>query len=557
MQGGEASAKRSAPLGRAAAPLELDLSAVVPDPALYHQHQSPAPFILGGGISTPTSQHSPQSVGTPNVLQLTPSQVEVFAGLGLSSLISNPSSPFLTNDPAPSHSSPGFVHHNNGGDMSANVAISNGVHAFSTPGGVSGAAAAAAAIAGGSATVAGGARGPPPLTMDLDLAFPSPPHSGAASTSTSTPSTACRPSYNYYPPPAVVPVVPTPPVRHHPYAHPAHGLRIAPPMSHTQSSSASLPMYFGTPALPTTASAGSSSASADPPAALVSPQQPSPVGNNPAHHLSFSTAPPAPHRIQSAPAHILTLSATISNKGQGVGGASGGTEVLQLQHPLANSETDLSGADQRFGDRTGSGMDEGAYGGAGGAAGMPPEWEHAGRGLHHLRQASEDSGGLSGPTSARDWEGDRSMMDGQQLQHQQQQHQPQQQQAQQLVKLVKSEDSPAAGYFDNVPSSYTYVGAQPPRAYAHSPAPGPSPAATEQDALAATGGPGPAIALVRNRLPILEAALSASASESGNDEEEIWRGVEGAFEELRRVMRGRKEARRIVASGPKGAKVRW
>lgn len=70
-----------------------------------------------------------------------------------------------------------------------------------------------------------------------------------------------------------------------------------------------------------------------------------------------------------------------------------------------------------------------------------------------------------------------------------------------------------------------------------------------------------AISLVRNRLPILEAALVGSAKDVGNDEDEIWKGVEGAFEELKRVMSGRREVRRVLAGGGggvqagKGAKV--
>lgn len=57
-----------------------------------------------------------------------------------------------------------------------------------------------------------------------------------------------------------------------------------------------------------------------------------------------------------------------------------------------------------------------------------------------------------------------------------------------------------------------------------------------------------AIALLRNRLPIMEAALSTSPSDPGGDEEEIWKGVEGAYSELKRIIMCRKEARRGVLS---------
>lgn len=53
-----------------------------------------------------------------------------------------------------------------------------------------------------------------------------------------------------------------------------------------------------------------------------------------------------------------------------------------------------------------------------------------------------------------------------------------------------------------------------------------------------------AIALLRNRLPIMEAALSTTPNAPGGDEEEIWKGVEAAYGELRRIMMGRKDVRR-------------
>ncbi|GAA5822689.1 hypothetical protein JCM11251_004344 [Rhodosporidiobolus azoricus] len=59
-----------------------------------------------------------------------------------------------------------------------------------------------------------------------------------------------------------------------------------------------------------------------------------------------------------------------------------------------------------------------------------------------------------------------------------------------------------------------------------------------------------AISLLGKRLPIMEAALSSSEKESGNDEEEIWKGIEGAYEELKRIMGDRKDARRIAHGLP-------
>lgn len=64
-----------------------------------------------------------------------------------------------------------------------------------------------------------------------------------------------------------------------------------------------------------------------------------------------------------------------------------------------------------------------------------------------------------------------------------------------------------------------------------------------------------AITLLQKRLPIMGAALSTSESESGQDEEEIWKGIEGAYEELKRIMLDRKETRRHAGTGV-GSKVR-
>ncbi|GAA5900722.1 hypothetical protein JCM6882_007648 [Rhodosporidiobolus microsporus] len=63
-----------------------------------------------------------------------------------------------------------------------------------------------------------------------------------------------------------------------------------------------------------------------------------------------------------------------------------------------------------------------------------------------------------------------------------------------------------------------------------------------------------AISLLGKRLPIMEAALSSSEVESGNDEEEIWKGIEGAYEELKRIMGDRKDARRVALGLPVASK---
>ncbi|GAA5911157.1 uncharacterized protein JCM6883_004291 [Sporobolomyces salmoneus] len=63
-----------------------------------------------------------------------------------------------------------------------------------------------------------------------------------------------------------------------------------------------------------------------------------------------------------------------------------------------------------------------------------------------------------------------------------------------------------------------------------------------------------AILLLQKRLPIMEAALTTSVVEPGQDEEEIWKGIEAAYGELRRIMGDRKDRRRQSAAlGPKGS----
>ncbi|GAA6012435.1 hypothetical protein JCM11491_004332 [Sporobolomyces phaffii] len=53
-----------------------------------------------------------------------------------------------------------------------------------------------------------------------------------------------------------------------------------------------------------------------------------------------------------------------------------------------------------------------------------------------------------------------------------------------------------------------------------------------------------AILLLQKRLPIMEAALTTSIVEPGQDEEEIWKGIEAAFGDLKRIMGDRKDRRR-------------
>lgn len=415
---------------------------------------------------TPTGPSSPTQANPSRLLQLSPSQAEALAGLGLSALIPN-SSPFSPVDSPLSSGSPAFP-----GDNGANQGYARG-------GAISAGAALAGVMAGGNGAgpaqpIGSTAAVARTLNMDLDHAFPTPPLSGPSSAA-STPSAIPRPNYAYYPPP--IPAV----QRHHPYAHPTHARPAA--VAHSQSTSA-VPMYF-------------SSSPADSPLATSSSLSTAP----PSHPLAYASPPPpaAPHRVHSAPAHILTLS----------------TQGLQpdpeSQHPLANSATE-SDVELRFPEMTGV-ESAGPYGGS-----NPSEWKQGGSIPMTLPPLQTGV-----PTSAGGavWDGERRMSEG----HKER----------------------SAGYFDSTAGGFSF--GNPQHAYVAPPA---TPSRVVQ-----LDSPIPAIALVRNRLPILEAALSATASEPGHDEAEIWKGVEGAYEELKRVMMGRKEARRdsrrtaVTALGPK------
>lgn len=442
--------------------------------------------------STPlSSQQSPQP-STQHILQLTPSQAEALAGFGLSSLITTTPSDFSPG-PVVSPQSPAYSQHSN--DLGGGGAILSPFGRPSSGAGIN--PTNSAGIAAASTPSATTSSQPPPSTMvpralaqEIDLAFP------VASSAASTPSAAPRAGGYYYPATAA-PAHATTVQRHHPYAHPTHPNR--PTHSQTASTSA-LPLYLSTP--PVASPLPTSSASADPP----QPQPNSIV--SPAGSLGFPPVQPlGPLRVHSAPAHILSL-ANVNGTGEG------------MQQAMAGVESEGAGP---LGDA-------GAYT----PTQAGPEWDPA-TGLP-LNASAVAANGLvsSAPGSVGgDWEGERGMVgvEGQQP--------PQ----------VKQEDQapPPAGFFDG---AFNYATASPVYNHALPPpppqpaqsAPLPMPPAPSHDTVVS------AITLLRNRLPIMEAALSTSASEPGNDEEEIWKGVEGAYGELRRIMMSRKDARRGLAS---------
>ncbi|KAI5479628.1 hypothetical protein MNV49_003138 [Pseudohyphozyma bogoriensis] len=401
------------------------------------------------------------------------------------------------------------------------------------------------AQSGASSTFATGGPIPPPtsgapslslgsipraLGMELDPSFPTPPHS-APSTAVSTPSSGgppqsrAAPTYAYYPAASSV-AAPTPAPqhpsvqRHHPYAHPSHGptrtVQQPPPLAHSQSSSA-VPLFFTNNTAPPTPVPATTDTNLPSPASQLAP--PTPSAQSP-HPLAFSPAPPAPHRNHSAPAHFLTLS-TNSSEGS-------------HPHPLSNSSEMETGeyGNPGAGDQP---MEDGAYHGV---AAVAPVTQVTQEWLQQQQMAQAQAQAQNG---VRDWDGDRSMS---------------------APNEGAKEGAP--GYFDGngsfvygppaqVPPPQAYAqpnqplptqSQPPPQQSAPSPAPLPPPPPAPTPLL---DSPVAAIALVRNRLPILEAALNHSATEPGLDEEEIWKGVEGAYEELKRVMLSRKEVRRATA----------
>ena len=314
----------------------------------------------------------------------------------------------------------------------------------------------------GSGSLQGGVSTPAARNPVMDLEQA---YGSPSSSAASTPAAGPR-SYVYYPPLATAPL-PHPAVqRHHPYAHPAHVRATPPSLPHSLSSNS---LYFATQSGPPT------SIPTDVPPSLGSP-----LG------LGFPTTAPLPHRVHSAPTHTLSLSTK---------GLSDGMGRMISMTPEAG--------DGRFEGM--NGMEDGM-----GGEGYESNWDPT---------QSLGAGG------ARDWDGDRSMIE---------------RPLSATTIKVKEEQHQPAGYFDSsfLPQQNAYPA---PSSLASVLSPGSNGGSHHESAV-------PAIALLRNRLPILEAALSVSASAPGEDEEEIWKGVEGAFEELKRVIHGRMDSRRELMS---------
>ncbi|KAL8293121.1 hypothetical protein RQP46_000815 [Phenoliferia psychrophenolica] len=460
------------------------------------QHQAPPPVHKHPPIpihysNIPSSQSQPPSNLVPASQHAAPlmqsqAQASMMAGMGLSLLTSTPSfsSPPDSNSPSTPVYTPASIE--------PSLSGVNHMQSFSQP------------SAGGQGGSAQGQHVPPnlvrQLSMDVDHAYAAPSHSAPPSTPAGQlPGTSFARPGSYYPPQAASTSAHPAVQRHHPYAHPTH-TRPMPPLPHSQSTPA-VPLYH----FANTPSSGAQTPTDSPP--LATPLT-SPTTSTPPHSLVYPSAPPGPHRVHSAPTHLLSH-----------------VSPAPRQDGSKLSLGDISALDD--------GMDEGGYGGG------QPEWE-ARPVLPARRMTGQSAGSNGGPIPGgsvpRDWDGDRAMLVDAQV-------------ANGHSTPAQDDQAGQNGYFDGTP----------PQNFAYYQQPGPAPGQIlsptgqlppQHSTMIQLDSPVQAIALVRNRLPILEAALSASANDLGNDEEEIWKGVEGAYEELKRIMFGRRDARRAAAGKP-------
>lgn len=282
--------------------------------------------------------------------------------------------------------------------------------------------------------------------------------------------------------------------RHHPYAHASR------PSLHTQTSGSSIPLYFSSP------SPGGNGA--------APPTTPPPYGTVVEGGLGVSSTATsvAPQRVHSAPAHILTLPT------QGLDG---------LGSPVGSAEPDSQGAlDQRrfVGD------------------------------FAQQQQQQQSQQSMPPPPT-------------QQQQQQHRQPQPRDMSSSDSILHLSTNSAPASTPATVTTSSPAYQSGRPPSmkidtahassSLSSSTAPQSAPATAMEDSRM-TAPPVPAsyndkvsaaLVLLQKRLPIMGAALSTSETESGQDEEEIWKGIEGAYDELKRIMVKRKDQRRRVSHG--------
>ncbi|GAA6003153.1 hypothetical protein JCM10207_001774 [Rhodosporidiobolus poonsookiae] len=463
------------------------LSAAVPLPqGQPAQPQLPPQAAYPATVpSTPVNHGSPASVTSPKI-KISPETLAKMTGGAVqagspfsaaASVISPTGSTFSTghlSDISAGGSGDGSAY-----GMSAALALANavGVNGAGSHGGVAQLGAPTMLQQSAQGMQAGAMS---QLGMEVDLAFPTPPQSGPASTGGSTPAGAPQNAFYYsnssantlpsqlaqptLPPPShPAPTLP-PTQRHHPYAHPSRPTIVT---AHTSNPGA-IPLYLSTPS-----PAG--------PAPTPPPQSAtSEVSSN---NFGLGLPPVAPHgpqRVHSAPAHILRV-------------ATHGLDNHSAS-PLPSADLDGQGAlDQRrlLGDLQTSFVP----GGDPDASLLPP-----------ATPLGQGSGAASAPIAGTPTSalgpafGAGMSLDAMQQAQAQVPPPPAS-----VASVTAGEDERMMGYNETVSA---------------------------------------AISLLGKRLPIMEAALSSSETEPGHDEEEIWKGIEGAYEELKRIMGERKEVRR-------------
>lgn len=225
---------------------------------------------------------------------------------------------------------------------------------------------------------------------------------------------------------------------------------------------------------------------------------------SPSNSMNFPTTAPIPHRVHSAPSHTLSLALSSPTK----------TDALTRLHAMSPVEHEIP---TRYDGMTG--MEDGM----GGGAGYEPNWEPVNNlpPQNWSGNSERDRNLIERPNSAA---------------------------------TIKIEDSKLISLTNGGNSYFDATAFLPSLQTNNYPAPSSlaSVPSTHSNSSSSYDAAIPAITLLRNRLPILEAALSISESAPGDDEEEIWKGVIGAFEELKRVITGRMESRREYQSQREG-----
>ncbi|GAA5887804.1 hypothetical protein JCM16303_002336 [Sporobolomyces ruberrimus] len=473
-------------------------------PARQYSNQQQQQHSNGGQPQTPLSHPSPANVASPQI-KISPETLASLSGVA---------SPFSQSNSIDSPISSTFSGHNlglsgdgtgNGGyARAASLALANVVSGGGGGGSAQNQHSSSKAMTGG---------------MEVDLSYANylqaaaPPSANFASQSVPP-----HPSYFYPPPSNSAPssTAPTPnnlapnstpslaahpppshPTvqRHHPYAHASR-----PSLSSAHSSqNSAVPLYIST-------TPASLSSTPPPPtsASLADQQQQQQqsigLGIPPASHI--------PQRVHSAPAHILSLSTTGMDAFSGSSLQSGDSDAqgARDQRMMLGGESQ-----QKQAQEAALKMLMDAHAAAGGIANQQQQQGGGGGGGGQVGNGGPTSSATNGPG---------------------------------LGPPFLSIEIPPTN-----------------QASSHPPPPSAPPilTTTEEFPEDYNDAVSSAIVLLQKRLPIMEAALTTSVVESGQDEEEIWKGIEAAYGDLKRIMGGRKDRRRqsaVLASKVSPSKAR-